>query len=41
MNRPKLTAKPILKAKNAFGAYIVKDVTFYLRQKKVVAADGL
>lgn len=30
-----------LRAKNGFGAYIVRDVTFYLRNKKVVAADGL
>jgi hypothetical protein len=30
-----------LRAKNAFGAYIVKDVKFYIRNKKAILADGL
>jgi len=30
-----------LRAKNAFGGYILKDVTMYIRQKEVVLADGL
>jgi hypothetical protein len=30
-----------LRAKNAFGAYIVKDVVFYIRQNQVVSSRGL
>lgn len=30
-----------LRAKNAFGGYILKDVTMYIRNKEVVLADGL
>jgi hypothetical protein len=30
-----------LRAKNAFGGYILKDVTMYIRKKEVVLADGL
>ena len=30
-----------LRAKNAFGAYIVKDVVFFIRQNEVVSAVGL
>ena len=30
-----------LRAKNAFGAYILKDIRMYVRQKQVVLADGL
>ena len=30
-----------LRAKNAFGAYMVKEVTMYIRNKDVVLADGL
>lgn len=30
-----------LRAKNAFGAYIIKDVTFYMRQNQVVKVEGL
>lgn len=30
-----------LRAKNAFGAYIVKDAVFYIRQNQVVSSQGL
>jgi hypothetical protein len=30
-----------LRAKNAFGAFIVKDVVFFIRQNEVVSATGL
>ena len=30
-----------LRAKNAFGGYLVKDVKMYIRQKEVVLSDGL
>ena len=30
-----------LRAKNAFGGYIIKDVTMYIRNKEVVLSDGL
>lgn len=30
-----------LRAKNAFGGYILKDVTMYIRNKEVVLAEGL
>jgi hypothetical protein len=30
-----------LRAKNALGAYLLKDVTMYIRNKEVVLADGL
>ncbi len=30
-----------LRAKNGFGAYVVRDIKMYLRNKKVVVADGL
>lgn len=30
-----------LRAKNAFGGYILKDVTMFIRNKEVVLADGL
>ena len=38
---PYWAVKLKLRAKNAFGAYIVKDVAFFIRQNEVVKAVGL
>jgi hypothetical protein len=38
---PYWAVKLKLRAKNAFGAYIVKDVVFFIRQNQVVQAVGL
>jgi hypothetical protein len=38
---PYWAVKLKLRAKNAFGAYIVKDVIFFIRQNEVVQAIGL
>lgn len=39
--KPAWGVKLRLRAKNAFGAFIVKDVFFYIRQNQVVGVEGL